>query len=81
MFQQDKPEIPIGAAKAFAEDTAQRRTAQGELTPGPRMPIAMPPGQFLLVQRPQRFGFPPLVGSKVNVNDGGTAGIADRTPP
>ncbi|MDE0450198.1 MAG: hypothetical protein OXI90_00325 [Gammaproteobacteria bacterium] len=81
VLQRDEAEVLIRASNAFTQDTPQHRTAQGELAPGPWMPIAMPPGQFLPVQRPQRFRFPRFVGSKVNVNDGSAASITDRTPP
>lgn len=81
VIQGNEAKILVRAPKAFAEDAAQRRAAQGELPPRTRMPKAMPPGQFILVQRHACIGFPLPVGPQVNVDDGGIADIAERMPP
>jgi len=81
VFQLDEAEIAVGTAEAFTENAPQHRTTESELPPGTRMPVAMPPGEFIRVERLQRIGFPLFVGVQVNVNDVGGPDPAARVPP
>ncbi len=73
----NEAEIPVRTAEPFTEDAPQRRATQGELPPRTRMPKAMPPGQFIVVQHLQGIGFARPMGSQVNVNDDGIPGTAE----
>ena len=67
------------------EPTAQQgtecRAAQGKLTPGTRIRVALPARAFLLVEPGQCGPLAGRIGCQINLKDGSPAGFPERTPP